>query len=107
MMALSKSALSGVPAARTVRLVGFLQHVPVRILIDSGSSSSFINEALVSQLVGIPSEGISTSVQVAGGGMLISGGILRQVPWTVDDCTFHSDFRTLNLANFDLIIGMD
>lgn len=84
-MALSKSAMSGVPAAHTVRLVGLLQNVPVNILIDSGSSSSFLNEALVPHLDGIHSEGISTLVQVAGGGMLINSAVLRQVPWTVDE----------------------
>ena len=47
MMALSKSAASGIPAARTVRLMGMLQQVPVQILINSGSSSSFINQSLV------------------------------------------------------------
>ena len=47
MMALSKSAASGIPAARTMRLMGMLQQVPVQILIDSGSSSSFINQSLV------------------------------------------------------------
>jgi hypothetical protein len=40
LLALSKSALSGVPAARTIRLTGKLQDIPVHILIDSGSSSS-------------------------------------------------------------------
>lgn len=108
MMALSKSALSGVPAARTVCLVGLLQQqVPVQILIDSGSSSSFVNESLVPQLFGIQSDTVSSSVPVAGGGLLVSGAVLRGVPWTVDGCTFHSDFRTLPSANFDVVIGMD
>ena len=47
MMALSKSAAFGIPVARTIRLMGMLQQVPVQILIDSGSSSSFINQSLV------------------------------------------------------------
>lgn len=107
MLALSKSALSVVPAARTVRLVGLLQHIPVQILIDSGSSSSFINETLVPQLHGISVDSLTSSVQVAGGGMLISTTVLRQVPWSVDGCTFRSDFRTLPLADFDVVIGVD
>ena len=107
MLALSKSALSGVPAARTVRLVGFLQQIPVQILVDSGSSSSFVNENLVPQLSGIASDPLASSVEVAGGGRLVSTSLLHQVPWTVDGCTFYSEFRTLPLANFDVVIGMD
>jgi len=107
MLALSKSALSGVPAARTVRLVGFLQQIPVQILVDSGSSSSFVNENLVPQLSGIASDPLANSVEVAGGGRLVSTSLLHQVPWTVDGCTFYSEFRTLPLANFDVVIGMD
>jgi hypothetical protein len=50
MLALSKSIVSGIPVARTVQLMGFFQKVPVQILIDSGSSSSFINQSLLPQL---------------------------------------------------------
>lgn len=48
-----------------------------------------------------------SSVQVAGGGQLVSPFILRNVYWTVDGCTFCLDFRTLSLANFDVVVGMD
>jgi hypothetical protein len=107
MLALSKSTLLGVLVARTMRLVGLLQNIPVQILIDSGSSSSFVNEALVLQLGNIFGEHVTSLVQVTGGGILVSALLLRRVPWTVDGCTFHSDFRTLPLANFDVIVGMD
>lgn len=107
MLALSKSASSGVPTARTIRLVGLLADVPVQILVDSGSSSSFVNQSLVPLLANIQSDSMPSSVQVAGGGMLVSQGVLRSVLWTVDGCLFHLDFRTLPLANFDVVIGMD
>jgi hypothetical protein len=107
LMALSKSIASGIPAARTIRLVGQLQDVPVQILIDSGSSSSFINQSLVSQLQHLQVSSVPSSVQVAGGGMLYNDSILRGVQWTVDGCSFHFDFRTLPLVNFDVVIGMD
>lgn len=46
-LALSKAAVSGVPASHTICLQGFLQTIPVQILVDSGRSSSFVNAALV------------------------------------------------------------
>lgn len=107
MLALSKSALSGIPAARTIRLVGSLANIPVQILVDSGSSSSFVNQSLVPRLTHIHYDQVSSNVQVAGGSLLVSQGVLRSVPWTVDGCMFTSDFRILPLANFDVVIGMD
>lgn len=62
MLALSKSTLLGVLVARTMRLVGLLQNIPVQILIDSGSSSSFVNEALVLQLGNISGEHVTSLV---------------------------------------------
>lgn len=106
-LALSKSAVSGVPVARTVCLQGMLQSIPVKILVDSGSSSSFVNESLVAQLTDVESVPLSSSVQVAGGAKLVSTTMLRQVPWSVGDCSFQTDFRVLPLGNFDVVIGMD
>jgi hypothetical protein len=61
-LALSKSAVSRVPAAHTVCLEGMLQSIPVKILVDSGSSSSSVNESLVAQLTDVDSVPLSSSV---------------------------------------------
>lgn len=69
-LAISKSAVSGVPTARTIRFLGTIAGVPVQILVDSGSSSSFISISLAAQLRHEDSILVSSSVQVAGGGVL-------------------------------------
>jgi hypothetical protein len=76
-------------------------------LVDSGSSSSFVHEALVPQLTIIASVPVSSSVLVAGGTQLTSSAMLLQVPWSVGDCSFQSDFRVLPLGSFDVVVGMD
>jgi len=58
-------------------------------------------------LVNAPIQGVSSSVQIAGGGMLLNKGLVRVVPWTVDGYLFSYDFRILPLANIDVVIGMD
>jgi hypothetical protein len=105
-LTISKSTLLGTPTARIVCLLGHIQQIPVHVLIDSGSSSYFINETLVHQLQGMPTQLSSIAVQVAGGGVLHSSCVLQQVPWTVVDCTFKSDLRVLSLGKFDVAIGM-
>ena len=106
-LALSKSALSGVPTSRSICFAGLLQSILVQILVDSGSSSSFVNQALVPRLTGVVSVPMSTSVLVVGGTQLTTSAVLLQVPWSVGDCSFQSDFRVLPLGTFDVVIGMD
>jgi len=106
-VAISKAAALGASAARTIRFAGTVGGHPALILIDSGSSSSFLSESLAAQLSSAVITPQSTQVQVAGGGLLLSSGILRNVPWTLDTCTFISDFRILPLSTFDAIVGMD
>ena len=79
----------------------------MQILVDSGSSSSFVNEALVPRLTGVVSVPMSTSILVTGGTQLTTLAVLLQVPWSVGDCSFQSDFRVLPLGSFDVVIGMD
>jgi hypothetical protein len=49
-LALSKAAVTGCEAPRTVKFAGSIQHLPVSMLVDSGSSSSFISASVAAQL---------------------------------------------------------
>lgn len=76
-------------------------------LMDSGSSTSFISATLATQLTQFQPVPQTAQVQITGGGFLQSSGILHSVPWSVDQCDFHSNFRVLELSAFDAIIGVD
>jgi hypothetical protein len=86
---------------------GLMQHHEVSILIDSGSSISFISESLAQQLSDNNAVHNSAAVQIAGGGILHSLVVLKQVQWEVSPYVFHTDLRVLPLAAYDVIIGMD
>jgi hypothetical protein len=49
-LALSKATVIGSPASRTVCLCGTIAGIPVTMLVDSGSSTSFISTSMVAQL---------------------------------------------------------
>ena len=66
-----------------------------------------MNQALVPRLTGVVSVLVSSSILVAGGTQLTTSAVLLQVPWSVGDCSFQSDFRVLPLGTFDVVIGMD
>lgn len=49
-LALSQCAINGTPSPKTVRLIGAIQGFAVTVLLDSGSSTSFITGSFASQL---------------------------------------------------------
>ena len=81
---ISKAAALGASAACTIRFAGTVGGHPALILIDSGSSSSFLSESLAAQLSSAVLTPQSTQVQVASGGLLLTSGILHNVLWTLD-----------------------
>jgi len=106
-LAISKAAVTGQGAPRTMKFLGSIQHQSVSILVDSGSSNSFISAQLAQRLSGVSPLQHSITVQVAGGGTLSCSAVLSQAVWFVGDIAFQSDLRVLPLAAYDIIIGMD
>ena len=49
----------------------------------------------------------SMMVQVADGNRLICSRQLLGARWSVQQCTFTTDFRILDFSAYDVIIGMD
>lgn len=104
-LAISLSALSGIPAPRTVRFTGSIQGIPMHMLLDSGSSTSFISQAVAAQLHDVQAQPNSCSVRIAGGGHLCSAATLLNVPWSIGPYQFTSNIRVLPLSAFDMIIA--
>lgn len=86
---------------------GCVQGKEVLILIDSGSSNTFISSNLASQLQGISTLPHAVSVQVANGERLQCTSHISQAEWSIQGCTFKSDLRIIPLTHYDLIVGMD
>jgi hypothetical protein len=102
-----KSALTGSSAPRTIKLIAFIQDQVVSILIDCGSTNSFVSEPLATRLTNVAVLPVSSAVQVAGGRTLHCATILQNDRWSVDDCVFYTDLRVLSLTAYDVVIGMD
>ncbi|CAO2151592.1 unnamed protein product [Urochloa humidicola] len=104
---LSSAAVSGVPAPRTMCMTGVIQGKPMRILVDSGSSHTFINSQLAQHLVGVLPISSSVNVQVANGQSLKCTSQLLQTEWVMEGYQFKSDLKVISLAAFDMILGLD
>lgn len=88
-------------------LLGSIQGEHIRLLIDSGSSHTFISSELASKLSGVSSIPFPLKVQVANGHTLLCNSCIFQAIWTISAYEFCSDLKVLDLSSFDTIVGMD
>jgi hypothetical protein len=106
-VALSREAISGKKGPRTMRLEGLIQGKEAIILVDSGSSTTFIDQEFAKSLNCVPEVITTIQVQVANGHTLHCSSTVRQLSWSMDNYKFTSDMNVLPLAHFDIILGMD
>jgi len=106
-LALSLAACSGVEARSTMCFQGSVQGRDALILIDSGSSATFVSSAFASGLSGIVPLSKLIGVNVADGTSIHCDSQILNVAWSVQGCVFQSDLKILPLLHYDLIVGMD
>jgi hypothetical protein len=107
LLSLSLSAVSGIPSRRTIQFSGECQGHPIVLLVDSGSSHSFVSSTLAGQLSGISPLPHPVTVQVADGGNVSCSQFFSSIPWSVQGYTFFTDFRVFPLKTYDAVLGMD
>ena len=88
-------------------LSDYIQNVPLKVLVDSGSSYSFLSMTIAQQLSGVSELSANLKVQVANSNVLQCTSHLPQAEWSVCGVTFHSDLKVLPLSSYDMILGMD
>jgi hypothetical protein len=98
-------AASGVRTRETMQLRISIGGSSCLALLDSGSSHNFITEEAVGRtdLVLLPHRGMR--VTVAHGDRVECPGVFRDVPFAIEDETFHADFYALPLAGYDVVLG--
>ena len=104
---MSSAASSVTHFPRTIQLQGLLAGKSVIILVDSGSTHSFISSSVAAQLDGIQDLAHPISVRLAVGGTISCSASIPSVEWYTHGLSFHSHLKILPLGSFDLILGMD
>jgi hypothetical protein len=107
LMAISNAAWSGIGSITTLRLQGSIQQHELMILIDSGSSHTFINDKWLSELKGVQPLHNQLNVRVANGQILTCSHHLPQAVWHMSGHQFVNDLIFLPLPSVDLVVGMD
>lgn len=104
---LSLYALRGTHGPATIRFEGTILGSRVQVLLDGGSSDTFIHPRIVEHLQ-LPRESTTELRVLSGTGQVLrSGEIVRDVPLHVSGHTLILSLFVLPIAGVDLVIGAD
>jgi hypothetical protein len=106
-LTLSVVAVSGSVAPRNMCFWGYLGNQPVRVLLDYGSSHTFISSVVASQVSNLQPMATPLTVQVANGQSLQCSLHILDAQWSIQHCQFTSDIKVLPLSSYDMILGLD
>jgi hypothetical protein len=104
---LSLNAISGTNNNECIKIQSLVQNKVMLILIDSGSSHSFVSSQFV-EIAGLSTTSINPKrVQLPNGQMLISDKMVPKLEWWCQGHTMTVDMRVLNMGAYDAILGYD
>ena len=95
------------PAPRSMKISVTIQGQKLQFLIDSGSSTCFLDEQCAARLVGKEKLQVSVHVTVAGGDTLSCVDYFPMLVWSSQGHEFTDEFRVLSLQSYDGIVGLD
>lgn len=104
---ISKEAMLETETSGTLRLQGLMQHHQIMLLVDSGSTHSFVSAALDDKLGGKQRAVPAIKVRIADGGILHCNKEIVDCLWLVQGESFLTSLKVLPLGNYDVILGMD
>lgn len=107
LMSISKLATTGQTTPHTVRLVGKIDSREVLILVDSGSSHSFVSETVAAAMPDKIQRTAASLVKIVDGGILKCDSMIPQCTWQTQGQVFSMDLRVLPLGCYDMVVGMD
>ena len=83
-------------------------HVPARILFDSGSNRSFVSVKFV-PMISLPLSKLESplEVEVAGDKIIIVDKVYHDCEIEIDSHQFKTDLIPMPMGEFDIVIGMD
>lgn len=106
LLGISLHAIAGSSAPKTRRLFAEINHQKVMILIDIGSTHSFIDPN-VARKANLPREASLLTVQVTSGAILPCLSYCKAVSLKLQDCIYMAYLYVLTLGGCDLVLDVD
>jgi hypothetical protein len=106
-LSLSIDALAGSDSSNSLHLQAMVGNQVMLILVDSGSSGSFINEDMAKRLSYTATMTEPVTVRLANNQPLICDKMIPALSWWCQGETFTTSMRVLNIGAYDAILGID
>jgi hypothetical protein len=104
---LSLHAMYGHPQGKAIQLRALVQNQVMVILVDSDSSHTFLNVALVHKLKVSATLVPQMTVKVSNGQSLSCTTEVKQFAWWIQSHTFQVDAKVIEMGTYDLVLDMD
>jgi hypothetical protein len=103
---ISLNALTGFSAPQTLKLIGYIKHQKVIILVDSGSTHNFIHRR-ISQETNCYIRAVNNfQIMISNGGSMKCGGHCENVCLQIGQYHMKSHMFSIDMGGCDIVLGV-
>jgi hypothetical protein len=102
---ISLNALTGFSAPQTLKLIGYIKHRKVIILVDSGSTHNFIHHRIAQETHFYIHVVNNFQIMIANGGSMKCGGCCENVHLQIGDYHLKSHMFSIEMGGCDIVLG--
>jgi hypothetical protein len=106
-LSLSIHALAGTDSGDTIHLRASVGNQSLLILVDSGSTGSFLNSAMLPRIHCAAQATTPVTVKLANNEIMHCDQWIPSLTWSIQGEKFHTPMRVLPLGAYDAILGVD
>jgi hypothetical protein len=106
-LVISLNALTGFSAPQTLKLIGYIKHQKVIILVDSGITHNFIHRRIAQETHCYIHAVNNFQIMIANGGSMKCGGRCENVCLQIGDYHLKSHMFIIDMGGCDIVLGAD
>jgi hypothetical protein len=104
---ISLNALTGFSTPQTLKIIGYIKHMKVIILVDSGSTHNFIH-CCIAQKVNCYIYVVNNfQIMIANGGSIKCGGRWENVCLQIGEYHMKSHMFSIDMGGCDIVLGVE
>jgi hypothetical protein len=104
---ISLNALTGFSAPQTLKLIGYIKHRKVIILVDSGSTHNFIHRRIAQETHCYIHAVNNFQIMIDNGDSMKCGGHCENVRLQIGDYHLKSHMFAIDMGGCDIVLGAD
>jgi hypothetical protein len=104
---ISLNALTSFSAPQTLKLIGYIKHLKVIIMVDSGSTHNFIHRRIAQETHCSIHAVNNFQIMIANGGSMKCGGCCENVCLQIGDYHLKSHMFSIDMGSCNILLGAD